>query len=558
MQAKKSVFRPIALAVSALISSGAFAQATVTTYTLNGNQLVYVPLGQYALDVSDSNSMTQSTLGSGELSLSRTSGGSTYRTDVTSQGISTSSLSGSYGGTLAVSGIVDFSNATVQGLTGSFNPAEVTSSLIGGTMGGTQSTPSFDPSGFSVDLVNGEAALGATTTTTLRTTGLATLNSVAVTGATTTRDIINTGDIITANLRTSDRATLASADIIRNATVGGTLAVTGATTTNGITNTGNIDTTTLRTNGLATLNSAAITNNATVGGTLAVTGATTTHGIENTGLLKNTGIFLATSAPQVQGQPNTGIQIDSSQAMMGTNDGTNITALRMGMSDGVSGPAQLLGNLVVTSAFGAGLDGTSETVGANGGNLTVMGTTTLNGATTVNNTLNVNGATTVVGATSITGATTVVGTTNINTTGTAATSIGNSAAPVAVTGSTASFTGGTSNLTLNNNGATFSNAGSPAKVTGIANGTGDFDAVNVRQFSSAVAGVAAAANIPGVDTNKTASVGVGMGSYMNSQALAFGGSYRFSDNGVLRASLATGLNTGGSKTSFGIGAGWSW
>jgi hypothetical protein len=187
-----------------------------------------------------------------------------------------------------------------------------------------------------------------------------------------------------------------------------------------------------------------------------------------------------------------------------------------------------------------------------------MGTTTLNGATTVNNTLNVNGATTVVGATSITGATTVVGTTNINTTGTAATSIGNSAAPVAVTGSTASFTGGTTNLTLNNNGATFSNAGSPAKVTGIANGTGDFDAVNVRQFSSAVAGVAAAANIPGVDTNKTASVGVGMGSYMNSQALAFGGSYRFSDNGVLRASLATGLNTGGSKTSFGIGAGWSW
>ena len=128
--------------------------------------------------------------------------------------------------------------------------------------------------------------------------------------------------------------------------------------------------------------------------------------------------------------------------------------------------------------------------------------------------------------------------------------------------SSTTLSGGTSstNLTLNDNGATFSNAatGAPTRVTGVANGSGDFDAVNVRQFSSAVAGVAASANIPGLDTNKAVSVGVGMGSYMNAQALAFGGSYRFSDKGVLRASLATGLNNGGGKTSFGIGAGWSW
>ena len=183
-----------------------------------------------------------------------------------------------------------------------------------------------------------------------------------------------------------------------------------------------------------------------------------------------------------------------------------------------------------------------------GGTLAVTGATALNGATTVNNTLNVNGATT------------IVGTTHINTTGTAATTIGNSEAPVSVTGSSVTTTGGATRLTLNDNGATFSNAttGAPTRVTGVANGTGDFDAVNVRQFSSAVAGATAAANIPGVDTNKTTSVGVGMGSYMNSQALAFGGSYRFSDKGVLRASLATGLNTGGNKTSFGVGAGWSW
>jgi len=215
-----------------------------------------------------------------------------------------------------------------------------------------------------------------------------------------------------------------------------------------------------------------------------------------------------------------------------------------------TGPAELWGDLVISQSPDAGfIGGGNLQVQKNasvGGTLAVTGATTLNGATTVNNSLNVNGATT------------LVGTTNINTTGTAATKIGNSSAPVAVTGSSVSMTGGTTNLTLNSNGASFSNNGAPSKVTGIANGTGDFDAVNVRQFSSAVASVAAAANIPGVDTTKTTSFGVGLGSYMNSAALAMGGSYRFSSNGVVRASVATGMNSGGSKAVVGVGAGWSW
>jgi hypothetical protein len=59
------------------------------------------------------------------------------------------------------------------------------------------------------------------------------------------------------------------------ATLQSTLGVTGATTTRGITNTGNVGTQTLSTSGLATLNSASVSNNATVGGSLGVTGATT-------------------------------------------------------------------------------------------------------------------------------------------------------------------------------------------------------------------------------------------------------------------------------------------
>lgn len=210
------------------------------------------------------------------------------------------------------------------------------------------------------------------------------------------------------------------------------------------------------------------------------------------------------------------------------------------------------GNIATSTLSTAGLatlDSAAITNDATvGGALTVTGATTLNGATTVQNTLNVNGVTT------------VVGTTNINTSGSAATSIGNASAPVTLSGSAVTVTGGSTRMVLDNNGVVFSNAatGGPARLSGVANGSGEFDAVNVRQFGSAIAGATAAANIPGVDSNKTSSVGVGLGSFMNQQALALGGSYRFSDNGVLRASVATGLNAGGSKTSVGVGAAWSW
>lgn len=446
MKPQKSVFRPIALAVSTLLSTGAFAQSIVFTNTSTGQQV----LGESYVTIYDYGTRLQSKLTESGLTVVDYNNFTTTGTSVTARGITTNALSANTNATLAISGQVDFTNATVSGLQGMFDPAQVTSPLVGAIGSGATAAAS----GYSIDLVTGAATLGAVNASSLTTTG-----NAAVGG---------------------------NASVTGNTTIGGTLAVTGVSTTNGITNTGNIATTTLNTTGLATLNSAAITNNATVGGTLAVTGATT-----------------------------------------------------------------------------------------------------LNGATAVNNTLNVNGATT------------VVGTTNINATGTAATSIGNAAAPVTVTGSavtavagnsqvalqngearmtvtnaagnthglvvgesSTTLSGGTrsTSLTLNDNGATFGNSttGAPVRVTGVANGSSDFDAVNVRQFGSAVAGATAAANIPGVDTNKTSSVGVGLGSFMNQQALAFGGSYRFSDNGVLRASVATGLNSGGSKSSVGVGAAWSW
>jgi hypothetical protein len=62
--------------------------------------------------------------------------------------------------------------------------------------------------------------------------------TVGVTGAPTTAGISNTGNVATTTLSTSGAATLNSVGVTNNATVGGTLGVSGLTTTNGIDNGG--------------------------------------------------------------------------------------------------------------------------------------------------------------------------------------------------------------------------------------------------------------------------------------------------------------------------------
>lgn len=113
-------------------------------------------------------------------------------------------------------------------------------------------------------------------------------------------------------------------------------------------------------------------------------------------------------------------------------------------------------------------------------------------------------------------------------------------------------------MTLTDGGAHFSDAstGAPVTVNGVADGKGDFDAVNVRQFGGAIAAVTAMANIPLVDQDKTVAIGVGVGDYMGRQAVAFGGSYRVNRQLVIKGSLAASTGSGGS-TATGIGAGWS-
>jgi hypothetical protein len=127
------------------------------------------------------------------------------------------------------------------------------------------------------------------------------------------------------------------------------------------------------------------------------------------------------------------------------------------------------------------------------------------------------------------------------------------------------ITGGTSSthLLLDDAGVTFSNTltGGAAKVTGVADGTSTFDAVNYGQLqaqdrlmSAGIAATTAMANMPALEQGKSFAIGVGVGHFNGASALALSGNYRIAPNSVFRASV--GLN--GRSNAYGAGASFSW
>lgn len=140
---------------------------------------------------------------------------------------------------------------------------------------------------------------------------------------------------------------------------------------------------------------------------------------------------------------------------------------------------------------------------------------------------------------------------------------------VNVTQTATTISGGTASttLTLNDDGATFANTttGGAARVMGVADGVNDTDAVNMRQFNSlrsdmdeaegGIANVAAMANIPQVEPGKSFSVGAGYGNFKGENAMALGGSARFTDNVVAKASVGFGSEN---ATTVGGGVSYSW
>ena len=214
------------------------------------------------------------------------------------------------------------------------------------------------------------------------------------------------------------------------------------------------------------------------------------------------------------------------------------------MSNGVSTTSVQSGGGVGGSVLGSG------TTSANSG-------TVLNGATGTFATVDANGKitnTTGVATQSVTAMTITNG-------------VGNTHG-IVVNEQQATMSGGTysSSMTLNDNGATFSNAanGRPIQVHGVADGTTNFDAVNVQQLNSvkqAIAGVAAMTNIPALANDKQFNIGVGVGGFDGQGSFAVGATARLTENLTTKASVSHAFGSNNSNvndTTWGVGAALAW
>jgi hypothetical protein len=131
------------------------------------------------------------------------------------------------------------------------------------------------------------------------------------------------------------------------------------------------------------------------------------------------------------------------------------------------------------------------------------------------------------------------------------------------------ISGGTNStsLTLDDSGATFKNdtTSGPAKVTGVADGVGDYDAVNMRQYRhledrvdkaySGIASVAALAAIPPPVPGKNFSVGVGYGNFESTSAVGVGAKALVGQDRNI--TLTAGVGLGENATTVSAGVGWS-
>ncbi|MFV1976082.1 MAG: YadA-like family protein, partial [Candidatus Scalindua sp.] len=137
---------------------------------------------------------------------------------------------------------------------------------------------------------------------------------------------------------------------------------------------------------------------------------------------------------------------------------------------------------------------------------------------------------------------------------------------VTITGNETTISGGTTStsMVLNNSGATFTNTatGGPVRVTGVADGESDYDAVNYSQLKSVeerayqgIAAVSALAAIPPPIPGKKFSIGVGYGYYEDENAVAVG----IKGNLFNRASVGTGVGYAfGGRATVNAGLSFSW
>jgi hypothetical protein len=338
-----------------------------------------------------------------------------------------------------------------------------------------------------------------------------------------------------------------------------------------------------------------------VGGTLEVTGATTTNDITNTGALTSTGATTLTGATNINTTGTAATTIGNSTA--GTVASMTGGASSMTVNN-TSATVANGGNTVAVSSGGTAIthgdSGNSVTVGAtqsttvglntvdygtsvNGGML-VTGDLGVNGniyslnptanatVNIANNGLNITGATNTVsliadsnaiesdGRGQLTLQENQVSLTVVNPTTHQAHGLFVGTDRTVLSGGTTSTT-----LTLDDGGATFQNTstGGPAKVTGVADGTSTYDAVNYRQLRKAQekahAGIAAAsalAAVPSPMPGKRFAIGAGWGHFQGENALAIGLKMQIWDS--INASAGVGIGVGQSEATCTANTGFSY
>lgn len=362
----------------------------------------------------------------------------------------------------------------------------------------------------------------------------------------------------------------------------------GVTTAASINNIGHSDSSTNTIKGVTSINASinAATNINTGTSTSAVTIGNT--GLNATNIVNaysgNTAMSLANNTASLtagstlasngvtgvsSGTGSGGLTVYNSAQTIAGNTTIPTTLSPNGILAGKTYQNKVNGNLLVDG--NVYINGTLDYVSSNTANTTVIGSKTGVGASVLSGATEATSGGTAIVLKGATGTQTVVDAngklTNVVGTATQSTAaltltngLGNTHGLV-VTETQASLSGGanSSTLTMSDNGGTFSDArtGAPVQVHGVNDGTSDFDAVNVRQFSSAIASVTAMANIPQVDQDKKFAMGVGLGSFMGKTALAAGVTYRFTKNGVLKGSISSAMNSSQS-TAVGLGAAWSY
>jgi hypothetical protein len=503
-------------------------------------------------------------------------------------------------GTLSATGTISTSGAV------SSNTLNTGAALLGSTTvsGALNMTGNTISNVSTLSATSTISTTGALTSNTLNTASLATLNSATVTNNATVGGALGvTGSTNLATLSTSGLATLNSASIANNATVGGTLGVTG-----------NTNLATLSTSGLATLNSANIANNATVGGALGVTGNTNLSTLSTSGLAALNSASIANNATVggalgVTG--NTNLSTLSTSGLATLNSASIANNAIVGGTLGVSGNTTLDGsttinndlnvdsngavaggNTLAVNAAGVSMAGgaNSLTVNATGtnilgntninGNLLVSGTitgTNTNAASGIligNNGLTIDGPTNTVSLTADNNAIAIDGRSRLSLAPTETSlmvwnSTTGSAHGLVIGQNSTVLSGGTTStsLTLDDNGATFTNTatGGPARITGVADGTSRYDAVNVGQLNrkldslgrkaySGTASVAALSGVPAPIEGKMMSVGMGYGNYNGENAVAIGAKANIQK--MIGVTAGVGISNGQTTTALGVGYSW--